>query len=208
MWVSPIAAFLALPFVLAYDSIAQPATLTVIGQTLSERHRTLAISLQSIQRRIPRIIAYLSGGALVSALGAIGGVRAAVAISSGLAVLAIVAQMAMLHSHTKDSAKPTAGFSLDLLRRFPPELKRLLISDILARVAEGMPRELYIIAAVAMVAAPSDSTNDWSGFGVFGISTATFGVLLAIQAFTSLALYIPIGWIAARPGAKKQPFIG
>src|SRR5438552_12517731 len=35
MWMSPIVAFAALPFIVAYDSIAQPATLTVVGQTLS-----------------------------------------------------------------------------------------------------------------------------------------------------------------------------
>lgn len=205
IWVSPWAAFAALPFIVAYDSIAQPATLTVIGQTLHERHRTMAFSLQSIQRRVPRIIAYLAGGALVTWLGAIGGVRAAVAISAVLVIAALAIQVSLLRSETRDSVQHGIGLSVKMLREFDPRLKRLLLADILARVAEGMPRELFIIYAVA--AAAGSAASEVPGFGAYGISPATFGQLLAVQAFTSLAIYVPVGWLAARPGARKQPFI-
>src|SRR5205814_1947444 len=60
--VAALAAYLSLPFIAGYDSISQPATLTVVGNTLKAHHRTMAFSLQAIQRRIPRIIAYLAGG--------------------------------------------------------------------------------------------------------------------------------------------------
>lgn len=203
LWVSPYVAFVALPFIVAYDSIAQPATLTVIGQTLGERYRTMAISLQSIQRRIPRIIAYLCGGALVAALGAIGGVRAAVAISSVLVLLAVIIQIWMLHSHTKDAAPRTTGNSRGLLKKFPRDLKRLLLADILARVAEGLPRELFVLFAVVSIG----EMAGFRGLGTFGLGAATFGQLLALQAFTALMIYIPIGWLAGRPGATKKPFI-
>src|SRR5438552_471548 len=103
-WVSPWVAFLALPFITGYDSISQPATLTVVGQTLKAQHRTMAFSLQAIQRRIPRIVAYLSGGALVTALGAIGGVRAGVAISAILVSVALAIQIWMLRHDTRDTA--------------------------------------------------------------------------------------------------------
>lgn len=208
-WLSPYVAFAALPFIAAYDSIAQPATLTVIGQTLKQRHRTMALSLQSIQRRIPRIIAYIAGGALVTALGAIGGVRAAVMISAVLVAVAIGVQVWMLQSHTKDTAERNTGFSLGLLRRFPPQLKRLLAADILARVAEGMPRELFIVYAVLGAAANPHGSGavQGPGFGVLGIDALKFGKLLALQAFTSLVIYLPIGWMAAKYGSKN-PYIG
>jgi MFS family permease len=199
-WVSPIVAFAALPFIAAYDSISQPATLTVIGDTLKAQHRTMAFSLQSIQRRIPRIIAYISGGALVTALGSVGGVKAGVLASAALVLLAVLIQAIMLRSDSKDNAPRTAGYSLHLLARFHPELRKLLAADILARVAEGMPRELFILYAVASGTSPA-------GFGTFGITAATFGQLLAVQAFVALLTYIPVGYIASRPGGQKKPFI-
>jgi MFS family permease len=200
-----LAAFLALPFIGAYDSISQPATLTVVGETLKAQHRTMAFSLQAIQRRIPRIIAYISGGALVTWLGAVGGVRAAVGLSAALVVFALIIQVAMLRSDTRDQAQRTAGFSLSLIRRFHPELRKLLAADVLARLAEGMPRELFIIYAVAQATTTGNSALP--GFGVLGITTLMFGTLLAVQAFTSLMTYIPVGYIASRPGGEKKPFI-
>lgn len=200
MWLSPLVAFAALPFISAYDSIAQPSTLTVVGQTLAARSRTMAFSLQAINRRIPRIIAYLSGGALVSALGAIGGVRAGVAISAGLVLMAVGVKLWLLRSDTRDAPDGGWRLSLGLLRRFHPDLKRLLAADILARVAEGLTRELFVLYAVV-------SMTDLPGFGRIGISAATFGQLLALQAFVSMLTYVPIGLIASRPGARKKPFI-
>lgn len=200
-FISPWVAFAALPFIAAYDSISQPATLTVVGDTLRAQHRTMAFSLQAIQRRIPRIIAYLGGGALVTTLGAIAGVRAGVAVSAALVLLAVAIQLLMLKSDRRDEAKRATGFSMGLIRRFHPELKKLLAADILARVAEGMPRELFILYAVG-------STMKLPGFGTFGISEFTFGALIATQAFVSLLTYIPVGYIASRPGGAKKPFIG
>jgi len=204
-WASPLAAFLAMPFILAYDSFSQPATLTVVGDTLKERYRTMAFSLQAIQRRIPRIIAFLSGGALVAWLGAVGGVRISVAISAALVLLAVVIQLRMLRSDTKDAPAAPGDFSLGIVRRFHPELKKLLAADILARLAEGLPRELFILYAITQ--RPGEIRID--GFGSLGVSsTATFSVLIAVTAFTSLLTYIPVGYIASRPGGEKKPFIG
>jgi MFS family permease len=204
-WASPIAPFVAMPFILAYDSFSQPATLTVVGNTLKERYRTMAFSLQAIQRRIPRIIAFISGGALVTALGAIGGVQLCVAISAGLVLLAVIIQLRMLRSDTKDKPADGRGFRFSLVRTFHPQLKRLLAADILARIAEGMPRELFILYAVAQAA----GHVAMPGFGALGVpSTTVFGLLIALMSFTSLLTYIPIGYIASRPGGAKKPFIG
>jgi len=198
--VKPWVAFAALPFIAGYDAISQPATLTVVGNTLKSQHRTMAFSLQAIQRRIPRIVAYLSGGALVAYFGAINGVRAGVAVSAILVVGALGIQIWMLRHDARDSAERTPGFSIGLIRSFHPELKKLLMADILARVAEGMPRELFILFAVV-------STLKAKGLGAVGISAREFGALLALQAFVSLLTYLPVGYIASRPGGEKKPFI-
>jgi hypothetical protein len=199
-WDSPAAPFVALPFITAYDQLSSPAALSVVGETLKERFRTMAIALQSIQRRIPRIVAYLSGGALVAALGAIGGVRAGVAISIPLVAVAIFVQW----RHLAPAASPpttVTGTGLSLVRRFPADLKKLLLADALARWAEGMPRELYLLHAVAAAAGAGTP-----GLGLFGIEQETFGRLLALQAFVSLVTYLPVGWATSRGGARR-PFV-
>lgn len=210
-WASPLAPFVALPLVTAYDSVAGPATLSVVGDTLKERYRTIAISLQSIQRRIPRIVAYLSGGALVGALGAIGGVRAGLAISIPLVLLALVIQWRHLRPEQPKApaareapARSTPSeSSLALLRRFDPQLRTLLVADILARLAEGMPRELFVLYAVA--AAAGGATGH--GVGAFGLTSELFGSLLALQAFVSLITYLPVGWATSASGNRK-PYVG
>ena len=194
-----IMAFASLPFIAAYDSISQPATLTVVGNSLKSHLRTMAFSLQAIQRRISRIIAYLVAGVLVYLFGAIWGVKIGVAISILLVVLAVIVQVLMLKSDTRDTAQRQPGFSLGLIRQFHPELRKLLLADIFARLAEGMPRELFVLYAV--------TSSDALGLGMFHVNPARFGQLLAIMAFTSLLTYIPIGYIASRPGGEKKPFI-
>jgi MFS family permease len=123
----------------------------------------------------------------------------------GLVLLAVLVQVWMLHTDTKDTAQRTTGFSLRLIRRFDPELRKLLIADIFARIAEGMPRELFVLYAVTTT---GGNERQSSALGDFAVNARTFGMLLALQAFTSMVLYIPIGWIASKPGAKKKPFIG
>src|SRR5262249_9343043 len=58
LWNSALAVFVAIPFVFAWDSIAGPATITVVGDALPPNRRTMALSLQSISRRVSRIFAY------------------------------------------------------------------------------------------------------------------------------------------------------
>jgi MFS family permease len=96
-----------------------------------------------------------------------------------------------------------------VLRRFDPQLRRLLVSDILARWCEGMPRELIILYCVPILArllrtSEADTLASLSARGVaFYVS-----VLLGVMNLTSLLLYIPIGHWASRKGAAKKPFIG
>ena len=68
-------------------------------------------------------------------------------------------------------------------------LKRLLISDVIIRMCEGMTGVLTILYV----------TN------VQGFSTARYGTLIAIQMIVSILVYIPAGKIADRIGRK--PFV-
>jgi len=74
-------------------------------------------------------------------------------------------------------------------RSFHVALKRLLISDIIIRMCEGMTTVLTILYVI----------------NVQGLSAAGFGTLVAIQMITSIIVYIPAGKIADRVGRK--PFV-
>jgi MFS family permease len=72
---------------------------------------------------------------------------------------------------------------------FHAALKRLLISDIIIRMCEGLPDVLIILYV----------TN------VVGVSVARYGVLVAIQLVTSILVYVPAAKLADRIGRK--PFV-
>src|SRR4029077_10081575 len=91
-WPSKYAVFVALPFVGVWNSIAGPATLRVVGDTLPDHRRSMAFSLQSIQKRLSSLLAYFVSGQLVLALGELNGVRAAIAVSFGLVALSLIIQ--------------------------------------------------------------------------------------------------------------------
>ncbi len=207
-WPNRYAAFVALPFVGIWNSIAGPATLRVVGDTLAEHRRSMAFSLQSIQKRVSSLLAYFVSGELVLWLGEVNGVRAALALSVALVALSWIVQYRYMRTAVVDTAfalhRPVA-----LLRRFHPQLRRLLVSDILARWCEGMPRELVILYCVPILAGLL-RTSDNETAGDLSAKGAAFyvGVLLVVMNLTSLVLYLPIGHWASRKGAAKKPFIG
>src|SRR5262249_52963723 len=85
-------------------------------------------------------------------------------------------------------------------RQFPAPLRKLLWSDVLARWCEGMPRELMVLYCVAQLVGRGWETNAASGFYA--------AVLLVVLNTTSLLLYVPVGHLASKAGAAKQPYIG
>src|SRR5205807_9790103 len=88
-----------------------------------------------------------------------------------------------------------------VLRRFDPQLRRLLVSDILARWCEGMPREFVILYCVSLLC----RARGWAPAEAAAFYVA---VLLSVMNGTSLVLYVPIGHLASKAGAAKKPFIG
>lgn len=189
--------FLALPLLQAWDSISAPSTLNVIGETLRPERRTLALSLQSILRRVPRLGAYIVGGVMMQRMGERMGVHRAAEVFMGLATLALVVQLRYLRVEGKDAAQARAPF-FATLRAFPGDLKVLLVSDILVRLCEGFTRVLevlYLTKAIVPDRAP------W-------ISKETYGELLALNVLVSLVIYVPIALAASKEGAGKKPYIG
>src|ERR1041384_4023966 len=78
-WHTPHAVFLAIPFVFVWDSIAGPAIITVVGSSVDAERRTMVFSLQSIFRRLARLLAYGIAFVSIAWLGRESGFRFAVA---------------------------------------------------------------------------------------------------------------------------------
>ena len=196
VWDSAVAVFIAIPFVFAWDSIAGPATITVVGDSLPSDRRTMAFSLQSIFRRVSRILAYLISAPLIYHLGRVNGVRADALIALLLVFAAGAIQVRYMRTASRDT-KMALHRPRHLLRHFSSDLKRLLAADIFARWAEGLAGPLIILYCVPILSQDFDQ------------GTAYYqSVLLSIQAVTNVVLYLAVGPLASREGLAKKPYIG
>ncbi|MCI0398918.1 MAG: MFS transporter [Chloroflexi bacterium] len=170
-------------FVAAWSSMSLPATFSVIGDNLAQRRRTIGFSVQSILKRVPIVIAPAVGGWLLLHYGVIQGFHLGVLVTIALAAGALVFQQRFYRE--KPLARPPRPQGIGrTFRAFHPGLKRLLVSDILARLAEGLPAGVLVVYA---------TTN-------LGATAAFVGSLRGLQMLTAILLYIPAGKLAERWG--------
>lgn len=177
--------FLGLAFVMAWSSMASPAIFAIIGDSLPKERRAIGFTVQSILKRVPAVAAPVIGGIMVAAMGITGGVRTGLVITLALAVVSILIVFAI--NIPVKTGEPTNVRGV--WRSFHYALKRLLVSDVIIRMCEGMAGVFIVIYA----------TN------VIGVSLAEYGVLVAIQMTTSILVYLPAAKIADRIGRK--PFV-
>lgn len=207
-WQHPWAIFVALPFVGVWNSISGPATLRVVGDTLADHRRSMAFSLQSIQKRLSSLLAYFVGAQLVLRLGSTVGMRAALGLAVLLVLLSLVVQHRFMRTAVRDQVRAHHR-PLALLRSFDPQLRRLLASEIIVRWCDSMPAQLIILHAVRILKPLVARTGAETEAELAALAVAFYvGVLLNVRELTSLVLYLPIGHLASRPGAAKKPFIG
>ena len=177
--------FVGLALAMAWQSMASPAIFAVIGDSLPRERRAMGFTLQSILKRLPIVIAPVIGGAMIASLGIVKGIRTGLLVTLALAALTFLLVLKVNITIKASEATNIRG----VWRSFHAALKRLLISDVIIRMCEGMTGVLTILYV----------TN------VQGFSTARYGTLVAIQMVTSILVYIPAGKIADRIGRK--PFV-
>lgn len=177
--------FVGLALAMAWQSMASPAIFAVIGDSLPPERRAMGFTLQSILKRVPIVIAPLIGGAMIASMGIVKGVRTGLLITLVLAACSLLLVLKVNITIKASEATNIRG----VWRSFHGVLKRLLISDVIIRMCEGMTGVLTILYV----------TN------VQGFSTARYGTLIAIQMVTSILVYIPAARIADRVGRK--PFV-
>ncbi len=177
--------FLGLALVMAWQSMASPAIFAVIGDSLPRERRAMGFTLQSILKRIPVIVAPIAGGVLINRLGILNGVHTGLVITLAAAAITLL----LVRKITLTARAVESTNIRGVWRTFHTALKRLLISDVIIRMCEGMTGVLTILYV----------TN------VLHYSVGVYGALVAIQMTTSVIIYIPAGKIADRIGRK--PFV-
>ncbi len=182
-----VAVLIGAVFFLSWTAISLPATMSLVSRSLPPQKRTMGVSLHSLTRRIPMALGPVLGGLLIGMYGDRTGIRLAFVAAFLLGVLSLILQQAMLEDdgarHTAEK-KPT-----HLWRAMGPELRNLLVSDILIRFAEQIPYAFVVVWCI--------KHN--------GISAVQFGVLTTVEMVTAMLVYIPVAWLADR--STKKPFV-
>jgi MFS family permease len=177
--------FAGLALAAGWDSMASPATFAVIADALPRDRRAMGFTVQSILRRVPRLVSPIAGGALIGAFGVVVGMRIGFAATLVLAALTLLVVARMDLPAIPSRPMRLAG----VWSTFDPALRRLLLSDVVIRTCEGLAG-VFVILYVTTVR---------------GFSVPAFSVLVAIQVATAIVVYFPAAWMADRFGRK--PFV-
>ncbi|MBI2568030.1 MAG: MFS transporter [Candidatus Schekmanbacteria bacterium] len=190
-------------FFLSWTAISLPATMSLVAKVLPRNKRTMGVSVHSLVRRIPMALGPVIGGVLIHYWGEVLGVRMAFVVALLLAGTAAIAQQALIED---DAASPAAASPaaaggsggdgaeknpIVLFREMSPQLRNLLVGDILIRFCEQIPYAFVVVWCMKAIAAP--------------VGAVQFGALTAIEMATAVLIYIPVAYLADR-GAKK-PFV-
>jgi MFS family permease len=172
---------------LSWTCLSLPASFSLIGARLAQNQHAMGIAVQSFVKRLPIIVGPIVGGLLIDRVGVISGVRIGLMISCMLGAIALVVQLRIYDEPKLGTHSRQSFFSL--ARTFSPELRRLLLSDILIRFCERLPYAWVVIYAMDYV----------------GVTAAEVGLLTGVEMVTAMICTIPAAYFADKH--KREPFI-
>jgi MFS family permease len=107
-----------------------------------------------------------------------------------LTLLTTLVQRLITESIEKDvgAVVKAAGF-FEVLRSFTPELRELLVSDILIRFCERIPYAWVVVWAIDQA----------------GVSAQQFGYLVSFEMLSAMLCYVPVAHLADKYG--RRPFV-
>jgi len=176
-----------------WEPLSVPATFDIVGSEVRKERRTIAFAMQSIQKRLPKVIGPAVGGL---ALGAVG-YWLNLSLAIGCLVLAIVLQLA-LTKRMKPKTDESSVRLREIMRTMPKELRQLLAAEIFVRWGDWFARDFAVLYVVNLL------VERWGWNERDAIETS--GVLLAVMATTALITYVPTAkWIDRSQSPK--PFI-
>jgi MFS family permease len=180
------AVLVATIFFMAWSAISLPAIMSMISDLLPSSKRAMGVSMHSIIRRIPMGAGPVIGGALIVKFGWVTGIKLSYSLALVFALVAIFVQRRMAPGKINNFEPQKFR---DLVRKFNPGLKRLLVSDILIRFCEQIPDVLVVVWVTE----------------ILGKGALEFGWLTAIEMGTAMLLYIPVAYFSDR--AERKPFV-
>lgn len=167
-----------------WEPLSVPATFEIVGAEVPRNRRTIAFSVQSIQKRLPKVLGPLIGG-FAFAIGYWLNLTLAIAVLA----LSVLTQLFLLR-RMKPRPDPDPIPARQVLRSIPPDLKQLLTAEILLRWGDWFVRDFAALYVVV----------------ILHRSAADYGLLASITAFTALVTYIPVGKLVDR-SANPKPVI-
>jgi len=177
-----------------WEPLSVPATFDIVGSEVPKNRRTIAFAVQSIQKRLPKVIGPAVGGAVFAAIG----YWLNLTLAFGLVGLAIILQLALMKRMRAKAQPPRVPFRT-ILRDMPRELRLLLSAEIFIRWGDWFARDFAVLYVVALLT----QQFGWSE----GDAARTAGGLLAVMNLTALSTYVPIAkWVDRSP--SPRPFIG
>ena len=110
-----------------------------------------------------------------------------------MAIVATVMQQMMIEDDSAANAEDHEAEQnpLGLFKVMTPEMKRLLVSDILIRFCEQIPYAFVVIWATQVITSP--------------VTAFEFGVLSSVEMATAVLCYIPVAYCADK--TEKKPFV-
>ena len=181
---------------LSWTAISLPASMDLISKTLPKHKRVMGVSVHSMVRRLPMALGPIAGGLCIDAFGVVLGIRIAFLAAIAMALLALILQQTLIEEPPRDAARaPSELRPWRMLRLFSPELRTLLVSDILIRFCEQIPYAYVVLWSMSEIA----------GHATARVSAAQFGILTTIEMTVALLCYVPVAWLADK--GTKKPFV-
>lgn len=173
---------------LSWSSFSLPATFSLIGKNLPSSKYGMGIAVQAIVKRAPILIGPVIGGALMDGAGMRRGMRICVGAAAVLGIGAIPIQRRISEEMPSGALVERGGWKLTLAG-FRPELRHLLLSDILVRFCERIPFAWVVIYAMSQP----------------GIGAKEFGYLTTVEMATVMITVLPVAYLSDRYG--REPFV-
>lgn len=176
---------------ISWSAISLPATMELVSAFVPRNKRAMGVSMHSLIRRVPKMLGPLLGGAFIAAFGVVDGVRLAFAAALVLALLALILQQTLIEDVPPREREPGQGGALSTLKAMRPELRSLLVADILVRFCERIPDAFVVLWATRVVSGE--------------VTELEFGLLSAVESAVAMLVYVPVAYLADRSG--KKPFV-
>jgi len=191
----PWAIVLACLLILGWESLSMPVTFTTVGSTLEQERQGMAFAVQSIQKRLPKILGPACAGIVLgycireygSDEGRLVGMHILVGVALVLGLASLVVQLRFMPHRTPPKIE---GNTWAVFKQFPHNLRRLLLAEILTRWCDWLVRELVVVYLATQR----------------GLSDPQIAGLITLQHVVALITYLPIGRMTQTVGL--QPFIG